>query len=250
MKQILQDLKSGKTIIEDVPSPGASPGMVASSSVCSLISAGTERMLVDFGKSNLIQKARQQPDKVRQVLDKARTDGLLSTVHAVRTKLDIPLPLGYCNVGVVQQVGAGVSGYNVGDRIVSNGRHAEVVVVPQNLCAKIPDNVDDDTAVFTVIAAIALQGIRLINPTLGETVAVSGLGLIGLIAVQLLKANGCRVIGIDYDEKKLALAARFGAETVNLSNGEDPVQAWCLRGCGRLSCTRRTTHVNNENDHL
>ena len=225
MKQILQDLRSGKTKIEDVPSPGASPGMIAATSVCSLISAGTERMLVDFGKSNLVQKARQQPDKVKQVLEKARTDGILPTIHAVRTKLDVPLPLGYCNVGVVQEVGTGVSGYRIGDRVVSNGKHAEVVVVPQNLCARIPDNVDYDTAVFTVIAAIALQGIRLTQPTLGETVAVSGLGLIGLLAVQLLKANGCRVIGIDYDDRKLALAARFGADTVNLSNGEDPVQA-------------------------
>jgi len=225
MKQILQDLKSGMTKVEHVPSPGASTGMIASTSVCSLISAGTERMLVDFGKSNIVQKAKQQPDKVKQVLEKARTDGIMSTVHAVRTKLDIPMPLGYCNVGVIQEVGAGISGYEIGDRIVSNGKHAEVVVVPKNLCAKIPDDVDDETAVFTVIAAIALQGIRLIKPTLGETVAVSGLGLIGLIAVQLLKANGCRVIGFDYDEKKLALAASFGADTVNLSSGDDPVKA-------------------------
>jgi predicted dehydrogenase/threonine dehydrogenase-like Zn-dependent dehydrogenase len=225
MKQILQDLKSGRTSVEDVPAPSAAAGMIAVTSVCSLISAGTERMLVDFGKSNLLQKARQQPDKVKQVLEKAKTDGILPTMHAVRSKLDAPLPLGYCNVGVVQEVGAAVTGYKVGDRVVSNGKHAEVVVVPKNLSARIPDNVDDETAVFTVIAAIALQGIRLINPTLGETVAVSGLGLIGLVAVQLLKGCGCRVIGMDYDATKLALAASFGAETVDLSKGEDPVAA-------------------------
>lgn len=225
MKQILQDLKSGNTIVENVPAPTASPGLVVATSLCSLISSGTERMLVDFGKSNMLQKARQQPEKVRQVLEKARTDGILPTVQAIRAKLDVPLPLGYCNVGIVQQVGAGVTGFQVGDRVVSNGKHAEVVAVPKNLCAKIPDHVDNENAVFTVIAAIALQGIRLIQPTLGETVAVSGLGLVGLAAVQLLKANGCRVIGIDFDANRLSLAAAFGAQTVDLSKGQDPVRA-------------------------
>jgi predicted dehydrogenase/threonine dehydrogenase-like Zn-dependent dehydrogenase len=191
----------------------------------SLISAGTERMMVDFGKANPLEKARQQPDKVRMVLDKVKTDGLMPTLDTVRNKLEQPLPLGYCNVGEVLELGKGVEGFAVGDRVASNGKHAEVVSVPLNLCARIPDSVSDEAAAFTVIGAIALQGIRLVQPTLGEAVVVTGLGLIGQIAVQLLRANGCRVLGIDFDPAKVALARSFGAEVVNLGAGEDPVQA-------------------------
>jgi len=180
-------------------------------------------MLVDFGKANLIDKARQQPDKVKMVLDKVKTDGLAPTVQAVRSKLDQPLPMGYCNVGRIMEIGEGVEGFETGGRVVSNGKHAEVVSVPKNLCAKIPDNVSDEEAAFTVIASIALQGIRLAQPTLGEAFVVTGLGLIGLVTVQLLRANGCRVLGIDYDSNKIALAQQFGAETVDLSKGEDPI---------------------------
>jgi len=179
---------------------------------------------VEFGKANLLEKARQQPDKVKMVINKIKTDGLLPTFDAVLNKLDQPLPLGYCNVGVVAELGVGVTDFYVGDRVVSNGKHAEVVSVPKNLCASVPDNVSDDEAAFTVLAAIALQGIRLVKPTLGETVVVTGLGLVGLITVQLLRANGCRVLGIDVDPKKLTMAEKFGAETVNLSKGQDPVQ--------------------------
>jgi predicted dehydrogenase/threonine dehydrogenase-like Zn-dependent dehydrogenase len=182
-------------------------------------------MMVDFGKANPLEKARQQPDKVRMVLDKIKTDGLMPTLETVRNKLAQPLPLGYCNVGEILEVGKGVEGFGVGDRIASNGKHAEVVSVPVNLCARIPDNVGDEAAAFTVIGAIALQGIRLVQPTLGEAVVVTGLGLIGQIAVQLLRANGCRVLGIDFDPAKLAMARSFGAEVVNLGAGEDPVQA-------------------------
>jgi threonine dehydrogenase-like Zn-dependent dehydrogenase len=191
----------------------------------SLVSVGTERMLVDFGKANLVEKARQQPDEVRMVLDKARTDGLVPTLEAVRNKLDQPLPLGYCNVGRVAALGAGVTGFAVGDRVASNGKHAELVSVPVNLCAKVPDEVSDEEAAFTVIGAIALQGIRLVQPTLGESVVVTGLGLIGLMTVQLLRAHGCRVLGIDLDPGKLAMARQFGAETADLSAGQDPVSA-------------------------
>jgi predicted dehydrogenase/threonine dehydrogenase-like Zn-dependent dehydrogenase len=190
-----------------------------------LVSVGTERMLVDFGKANPIEKARQQPDKVRMVVDKVKTDGLMPTLDAVRNKLEQPLPLGYCNVGEVLEVGRGVEGFAVGDRVASNGKHAEVVSVPVNLCARIPEGVSDEAAAFTVISAIALQGIRLVQPTLGEAVVVTGLGLIGQIAVQLLRANGCRVLGIDLDPARLELARSFGAEVVDLSAGEDPVQA-------------------------
>ncbi|MDH3360026.1 MAG: bi-domain-containing oxidoreductase [Desulfobulbaceae bacterium] len=182
-------------------------------------------MLLEFGKANWIDKARQQPDKVRQVFDKMKTDGVLSTVDAVRSKLDQPLPLGYCNAGVVVQTGTGIDNFAVGDRVASNGHHAGVVTVCQNLCARIPDEVDDETASFTVIGAIALQGVRLLQPTLGEAVAVVGLGLVGLMAVQLLRANGCRVLGIDFDPARCALAKQFGADVVSLADGEDPLAA-------------------------
>jgi len=182
-------------------------------------------MLVDFGKAGLIEKARQQPDKVRMVLDKIRTDGFIPTVEAVLNKLDQPLAMGYCNAGVVLETGANVEGFSIGDRVVSNGKHAEVVCVPKNLCAKVPDAVSDDEAAFAVIGAIALQGIRLVQPTLGEAVVVTGLGLVGLVTVQLLRAHGCRVLGLDLDPRRLALARQFGADVVDLSASEDPVAA-------------------------
>lgn len=221
MKQILQSLKTGTVELADIPCPKAGPGQLLIRTRSSLISAGTERMLVDFGKANLLDKARQQPDKVRMVLDKIRTDGLVPTLTAVKNKLDQPLALGYCNAGVVIDVGPGVQGVAVGDRMASNGKHAEVVSVPAILCAKVPDGVSDEAAAFTVIGSIALQGIRLSQPTLGEGFVVIGLGLIGLITVQLLRAHGCRVLGVDFDEAKLALARQFGASTVNPAQGED-----------------------------
>lgn len=225
MKQILQSLKTGTTEVADVPCPSVRGGQLLIRSTRTLVSVGTERMMVEFGKAGWIEKARQQPDKVRMVLDKIKTDGLLPTFESVMNKLDQPLPLGYCNVGRVLEAGRGVGGFEVGDRVVSNGKHAEAVSVPVNLCARVPDGVTDDEAAFTVLGAIALQGIRLVQPTLGEVVVVTGLGLIGLVTVQLLRAHGCRVIGLDFDPAKLELARSFGAETVNLSAGEDPVAA-------------------------
>lgn len=225
MKQILQNLRTGDTELVDVPSPGAGAGQLLIRTTRSLISAGTERMLVEFGRGSLVDKARQQPDKVRAVVDKVRTDGLMPTIDAVRHRLDQPMPLGYCNVGVVVEVGEGVAGFSVGDRVASNGRHAEMVSVPANLCARIPDGVDDEAAAFTVIGAIALQGIRLATPTLGECFVVTGVGLVGLMAVQLLRANGCRVLAVDMDDDRLALARGFGAETVNARTPEAPVAA-------------------------
>lgn len=225
LKQILQSLKTGKTEVAEVPCPVIRRGHVLIRSTQSLVSAGTERMLVDFGKSSLIDKARKQPDKVKQVLEKIRSDGLAQTIEAVKSKLDQPIALGYCNVGVVQgsQEEGGSSEINAGDRIVSNGPHAEFVCVPKNLCARIPDAVSDEEATFAIVGAIGLQGIRLAQPTLGECFVVTGLGLIGLITLQLMKAHGCRVLGIDFDSDKLELARQFGAETVDLSKGEDPV---------------------------
>jgi predicted dehydrogenase/threonine dehydrogenase-like Zn-dependent dehydrogenase len=225
MKQILQHLRTGATEVADVPCPSVSSGQLLVRSTHSLISAGTERMLVDFGKASLLAKARQQPDKVRQVFEKIGTDGLMPTINAVVNKLDQPLPLGYCNVGCVVALGKGVSGFAVNDRVASNGRHAEVVSAPAILCAHIPESVSDEDASFTVIGAIALQGVRLIQPTLGEAVVVTGMGLIGLLTVQLLRAHGCRVLGIDFNSSNLELAKQFGAEIVDLSLGQDPVAA-------------------------
>ena len=225
MKQILQNIKNGNTELFDTPIATCAPGYPLIATRRSLISAGTERMLVEFGQGNLLNKAQSQPEKVRKVLDKVFTDGIVPTIEAVFNKLDQPLPLGYCNAGIVQTVGNGVEEFVVGDRIVSNGPHAEIVSVSQNLCAHIPHGVGDEEAAFTVLGAVALQGIRLLNPTLGEQVVVSGLGLLGLMAVQILVANGCRVLGIDFNAQRLALAHQFGAQTVNLAAGEDPVAA-------------------------
>jgi len=234
------------------------PNSILIMSKVSLISSGTERMLLEFGRAGWFDKMHQQPEKVRKVLDKIRTDGLMPTIDAVRAKLDQPMPLGYCNVGVVMEAESSKlkaessklkaesnkegeqqgregkpfinskfkiqhSSFQTGDRVVSNGPHAEVVCVPENLCARVPDNVSDDEAVFAVVGAIGLQGIRLAQPTLGECFVVIGLGLIGLLTVQILKAHGCRVLGIDVDPWRCGLARGFGAEAVDLSKGEDPV---------------------------
>lgn len=222
MKQILQNLGNGETMLAEVPEPAISSRAVSIQTACSLVSLGTEKMLIDFGKGGLIAKARSQPDKVKQVLQKVKTDGLWTTLDAVKAKLDTPIPLGYCNVGRVLK--ATEDGrFAEGDRVASNGHHAEYVSVGSNLTAKIPDEVTDEEAAFTVVGAIGLQGIRLIQPSLGEKIVVSGLGLIGLMAVQMLKANGCQVLGIDFDATKLELAREFGAETVDLAAGQDPV---------------------------
>jgi predicted dehydrogenase/threonine dehydrogenase-like Zn-dependent dehydrogenase len=228
MKQLLQNLKSGKTELVEQPLPSVKDGDVLIQTHSSLVSAGTERMLVDFGKAGLIGKARSQPDKVKQVIDKVKTDGLATTVHAVRSKLDQPIPLGYCNVGVIIEAKGErhkAKGFAVGERVVSNGPHAEVVSVPANLCARVPETVADEEATFTVIGAIGLQGIRLVQPTLGECFVVTGLGLIGQMTAQLLVANGCKVLGIDMDTHKCRLAENFGVRTVDLSKHEDPVEA-------------------------
>jgi predicted dehydrogenase/threonine dehydrogenase-like Zn-dependent dehydrogenase len=219
MKQLLQSLGSGDTELLDVPVPALTSGTLVVHTRASVVSAGTERMLVDFGRSSMLDKARKQPDRVRQVLSKARTDGLVPTIDAVRAKLDQPIPLGYCNAGVVQELGPGVAGFAPGQRVVTNGPHAEYVRVPWTLAAPIPDGVAFDAAAFTPLAAIGLQGLRLARPELGETVVVYGLGLIGLLTVQLAHAHGCRVIGIDRVPERLRLAERFGAQPID---GSDP----------------------------
>lgn len=233
MKQLLQSLKDGSTRLADVPTPCADAGQLLIRTTTTLVSAGTERMMVAFGKANWLDKARQQPDKVRMVLEKVRTDGLATTMDAVRSKLDQPLAPGYCNVGVVAEIGAGIEGLAIGDRVASNGKHAQMVCVPRNLCARIPDNVTDAQAAFTVVAAIGLQGVRLVDPDLGECIVVTGLGLIGLLVVQLLRAQGCRVLGVDPDPARRALAQRFGAEVVASQTGVDVLAAAQLFSRGR-----------------
>ncbi len=229
MKQILQFLRTGVMEVAELPCPQVAPGHLLIQTTTSLISAGTERMLVEFSKANLIQKARLQPDKVKQVLDKIRADGLMPTLEAVFRKLDVPLPLGYCNVGTVLEVGAGVRDFQPGDRVASNGPHAEIACVPRNLCAKIPDAVTDEQAAFTVLGSIGLQGVRLAQPTLGERFLVMGVGLVGLLTAQFLLASGCEVLVSDFSADRLKLAEAFGAQTVNLAEGGDPIaaaQAW------------------------
>lgn len=223
MKQVLQNMSNGVSEILEAPYSIPNPNNLLISTTNTLISAGTERMLIDFGKASYIEKARQQPEKVKMVLEKIKTDGLIATIDAVRSKLSQPIALGYCNVGTVIEVGKEVSEFKVGDRVISNGAHADIVNVSKNLCALVPSNVDDETAAFTVIASISLQGIRLAQPTLGEAFVVIGVGLIGLLTVQLLRAQGCRVLAIDFDDGKLRLAQQFGAEICNPAKGEDPV---------------------------
>lgn len=220
MNQIVQDLKGGETRLEKVPVPKPGPGEVLIRAKCSVVSPGTERMLVKFGKAGFLEKSRQQPEKVRQVFEKMRSDGIRTTLEAVYRKLNLPIPLGYSMAGEVVEIGKGVKNFSIGDRVISNGAHADYVVAPENLIAKIPDNVTYEDASFTVIGAIALQGIRLVSPQFGETVVVVGLGLIGLITCQLLKSNGCNVIAFDPDTYKRQKAEQLGVTTHDPSKHE------------------------------
>ncbi len=218
MKQILQSLKSGETFLEDVPAPIVNTGCVLIKTTHSLVSIGTERMLVEFGRANIFKKALNQPEKVEKVIRKLKTDGLKNTISAISNKLDDLIPLGYCNIGEIIDIGENVSQFSIGDRVISNGPHAEIVNVSKNLVVKVPENVNDEDAVFTVISSVALQGVRLTEPTFGETFVVVGLGLIGLITCQILRANGCRVIGLDVDQEKCKIAKKLGFE--NFSSNE------------------------------
>jgi polar amino acid transport system substrate-binding protein len=216
MKQVIQDLSSHELKVADVPPPIAQRGRVLVRTAASLISAGTERMTVEMGKRSLLGKARERPDLVRQVIQKAQTEGLRNTVTAVRAKLDSVVALGYSAAGTVVAVGEDVTEFRAGDRVACAGAgyasHAEVLSVPVNLCVRLPGEVDFESGAFGTLGAIALQGLRLANPTLGESCVVIGLGLLGQLTVQLLKANGCRVFGIDPDEQRVTLARRMGAD--------------------------------------
>ena len=248
MKQILQNIKNGETFIVNSPDPSLDDNSVLIQTRISLISSGTEKSLVDFGKSSYLEKALKQPEKVNMVLNKLKTDGLFSTIDAVKTKLDQPIQLGYCNVGKVIGIGKNVRGLSIGDRVVSNGPHAERVCVGKNLCAKIPDEVSDSSAVYTVLGSIALQGIRLIKPSIGENVAVIGTGLIGLLSIQILRANGCKVWAVDFDDKKLEIAKSFGAETFNPNSGGDQISSANSFTLGRGMDSVLITASSNSNE--
>ena len=227
MKQLLQSLKDGSTNIVEVPVSSPKKGHILIKTLYSLVSSGTEKTLVDFGKGHLIDKAKQQPDKVKDVLNKIKNDGIHSTYEAVVSKLDKPIPLGYCNVGIVQEIGECVQEFKIGDLVVSNGSHAEYVTVPKNLCAYLPNTFLPQYGTFVPLASIGLQGLRLLKPELGETILVSGLGLIGQLTCQLLMNSGCKVLGVDLNESRCNLARSYGVEVINLSDGSNPLR-WCM----------------------
>lgn len=249
MNQIIQNLNDGKTTLAEVPLPLCNSRSVLIQTTHTLVSLGTEKMLVDFGKGSFLQKAKYQPDKVKEVIAKVKTDGLAPTIAAVKNKLEQPITLGYCNVGTVIEVGRDVTEFKVGNRVASNGPHAEYVIVPKNLVAKIPDGVSDEQAAFTVIGSIGLQGIRLVNPTLGETVVVVGLGLIGLITAQLLKANGCNVIGFDFDQSKVDLANSYGVDAVNPGKGVKQVE-YVLDKTNQVGCDAVILTASNPSNEI
>lgn len=214
MRQLLHSMKDGAARLMDVPVPDVDSVSVLVETRASIISVGTERQVVEFNRASWIERALDQPDKVVRVLKKMRTEGVARTIGTVRSTIETPIPLGYCQAGIVRAVGSAVTAFAPGDRVVTNGPHAEYVRVPQTLAARIPDELSFELAAFTPLAAIGLHGIRLAQPTIGETVVVYGLGLIGLLTVQLARAAGCRVIGIDREEGRCDLARQFGADVV------------------------------------
>ena len=239
MKQILQSYRTGKLAIAEVPAPGVEAGSVLVLTTASLVSAGTEKSALSLAKKSLAGKARERPDLVRKVLERAARDGFLAAGLAALAKLDAPLPLGYSCAGRVLAVGSGVSGFAVGDRVACAGaraaNHAEVNLVPQHLCALIPAAVPDEDAAFVTLGAIALHGVRQAQATLGETFAVIGLGLIGQLVAQLLRASGCVVLGIDLDPGRVSLASALGAEAALLRSGlsGDPAEVARAMTAGR-----------------
>jgi predicted dehydrogenase/NADPH:quinone reductase-like Zn-dependent oxidoreductase len=230
MKQLVQNLKTGETSIADVPIPFPQVGMVLVRTAASLVSAGTERMVVEFAEKNLLNKARSRPDLVRQLLDKARREGLLTTVEAAFTRLDQPMPLGYSSTGTIVAVGEGVEGFRVDDRVACAGGgyavHAEYATIPKNLVTIIPKNVDFESAAFATLGAIALHGFRLAKPMIGEQIAVIGLGLLGLLTVGIAKAAGCRVFGVDLDPQRVELAIRLGARAFLRDQAEEAARSF------------------------
>jgi threonine dehydrogenase-like Zn-dependent dehydrogenase len=225
MKQVLQNLRDGETKVVDVPIPAVKPGMALVRTSASLVSAGTERMLVEFAGKSLVGKARSRPELARQVVDKARREGLLTTLEAAFNRLDQPMPLGYSSAGEILRIGEGLDDLKVGQRVVCAGGgyavHAEYVLVPRNLLAELPDHVDYESAAFSTLGAIALHGFRLSQSQLGERVAVIGLGLLGLLMVGIANAAGCQVLGVDLDPYRVDLAKAMDAEAVLRDEAEE-----------------------------
>ncbi len=230
MKQLLQNMRDGKTTVVEVPIPSPRAGMALVQVSASLVSAGTERMLVEFGEKSLLGKARSRPDLVRQVLDKMKREGVVSTLETAFNRLDQPMPLGYSSAGTLVALGANMDGFKTGQRVACAGGgyavHAEYNLVPRNLLTPLPDSVDFESAAFTTLGAIALHGFRLAEPQVGERVAVIGLGLVGLLALQIAAAAGCRVLGIDIDPKRVALAKQFGIEAVSRQTAPEQAVAF------------------------
>jgi predicted dehydrogenase len=243
LRQLIQHLGSGHTELLDVPAPGPRRGRLLVRAQRSLVSLGTERMLVEFGRGGWLSKARQQPEKFSAVLAKIRSEGLFPTLAAVRSKLAQPIPLGYCHVGEVLDVGQ-VTGFAVGDLVVSNSPHAEVISADPAFAARVPAGVSAEHAAFTPLAAVALQGLRLVSPQKGETVVVMGLGLIGQLAVRLLRARGVEVVGIDPDESKRAAAAQAGATAWDLATPLPPSLASGAAGVLITASTSSDEPVN------
>jgi len=216
MKQVLQNARSGAVTVEEVPAPVLQPGRVLVRTAASVISAGTEKTAIDSGKKSLLAKAKERPDLVKKVIARVRSDGVAAAYSAVQAKLDSSTALGYSSAGIIAAVGEGVDDLRPGDRVSCAGlgyaSHAEILSVPRNLCVRIPENISFEEAAFGTLGAIALQGVRLAGPTLGESIVVIGLGLLGQLTVQLLRANGCRVLGVDIDESKFDMTLRHGAE--------------------------------------
>jgi threonine dehydrogenase-like Zn-dependent dehydrogenase len=218
MKQVIQSFKTGELSIADIPAPGVRSRGILVKTGASLVSAGTERMVAEFAEKSLLQKAQSRPDLVKQVVEKVQREGLITTLESVQSKLDQPLPLGYSSAGIILEAGLEAGGFKIGDRVACAGggyaSHAEIAYVPRNLAVKLPDDVSFEAAAFATIGAIALQGIRQAEVTLGHHVAVIGLGLLGQLTIQMLKAAGCKVYGMDINPSRAALAQQLGADAV------------------------------------
>jgi predicted dehydrogenase/threonine dehydrogenase-like Zn-dependent dehydrogenase len=230
MKQLLQHIKNGQTVIEEIPIPTPREGQALVKVSASLVSAGTERMVVEFAEKSYLGKARSRPDLVKQTLDKAKREGVMPTVQAVFNRLDQPMALGYSTAGTILALGKNMQGFKVGQRVACAGggyaTHAEYNIVPRNLLTPLPKNVDFESAAFTTLGAIAMHGFRLAEPQLGENVAVIGLGLLGLLTIQFVAAAGCNVLGIDLDPKRIQLAKSLGLEAVTRPQAESASQAF------------------------
>ncbi|HEY5903002.1 MAG TPA: bi-domain-containing oxidoreductase, partial [Anaerolineales bacterium] len=230
MKQLLQNMRDGKAVVEDVPMPTARRGMALVQTAASLVSAGTERMVVEFAEKSLVGKARSRPDLMRQVLEKAQREGVISTMQAALNRLDQPMALGYSSAGTIIALGEDMQGFNVGDRAACAGGgyavHAEYAVVPRNLLARLPEEVDFESGAFATLGAIAMHGFRLAEAQVGERLGIIGMGLLGLLAAQIAEAAGCRVLGIDTDAKRVELARSLGLQAAPREDGEAAAAAF------------------------